>query len=142
MSAAKETIIRLDKSQNLPFHAEKQESKPKNPPVWLHWASMLIALLLTLGCSIMAPHLDPSLDGLMEDEDGWKALMLICFLTFPFVYIEYVMLFFAHLWVRPLILRWKADKKFYTNGRWPKLLWIFSHNLVKTIQYSYLDICC
>ena len=136
MSAAKETIIRLDKSKSLPFHVEKQESKPKNPPVWLHWASMLIALLLTLGCSIVAPHLDPSLDGLMEDEDGWKAL--ISLLTLSCVYMEYVMLFFAHLWAH----RWKADKKFYTDGRWPKLLWIFSHNLVKTIQYSYLDICC
>ena len=117
MSTAKETIIRLDKSQSLPFHVKKQESKLKNPPVLLYWANMLIALLLMLGSSIAA-YCGSQLD------------LSLVLLTLPCVYIEYVIIFFfARVWAH----RWKADKKFYTDGRWPKLLWIFSHNLVKII---------
>ena len=41
------------------------------------------------------------------------------------IYILYVPTFFSTL------VSGETDKKFYTNGRWPKLLWIFTHNLVK-----------
>ena len=123
MSATKEVLDGgVCKNQKLPFHLQELKSKAESWVVWVEM--MMVPVFLLTMVTAFALALWTTHGRRMKINWNTNDVIGILLVT-TYMYILFVPAFFSNL------VSGTIDKKFYTNGRWPKLLWILTHNLVK-----------
>ena len=118
MTATKETLDGVGKSQKLPSYVQELESKPKRQNLWIDmWIFPVTMMILFYFLPRIYHH-----NGV---DNNWNALDVSHLLLVAFLYFSFIPCFFG-----PMI-KDEANRTFYLDGRWAKIFWILDHNLVK-----------